>query len=486
MIIQYLNQLGGMNTNLSPFVQPANSPMVLNGVDISYKIGAILKDPGYKNIGSALQSGKSIGGLFNFRQSSTVQKMLATCDDSSSDDTQLFYSTGGSWTEITAAETAWANKASITVDMESFLGYCFMVGYGATDGFINSSSLTGTTFSTVTNVTDMPDAKYIKRYRDRLYIANCDISGTKYPYRVYFSSVPEAGALTWTPSSDFIDIDYSEEITGIGTAWDKLLIFTEFSTYFYDQTKKKKTWDVGGYHRTINNHGAYIYFVDNNGAWRSSGGQPENISGPLIDFFRAGNPSEMFAEIVDEEWWIYFGDSVSVNGVTYSNVAGKFNIPTQTWVIREFADTITTFAKYTSGATSHLWLGDSSSDIHEKGKYTDATLLTSDDGSNILSEFELAPFHVGDLSFENNIANITVFAERAMGVKLKARVIDRNTRALTPFLSIGELTQYVNYFEINVEQGILIQVAGKEFGQLDYWSIYGLELEAEEISKTLK
>jgi len=486
MLLQFLNQLKGANTNLSPFVQPPNSPLVLNGVDVSYKLGAMLKDTGYKNIGSALEAGKSIGGLFNFRQSSSVQKMLATVDDSSSDDTQLFYSTGGAWTEITDAETAWANKAGITVDMEGFIGYCFFVGYGSTDGFLPVGSLTGTTFSTSTNVTNMPGAKYIRRYRDRLYIGNCDITGTAYPYRVYFSSVPVAGSISWTVASDFIDVDYSEEVTGLISAWDRLVIFTEFTTYFYDQSQRKKVWDIGGYHRTACGHGDSIYFVNNDGAWRSRGGQPENISGPVIDFFRAGTASQMFSEIVDEEWWVYFGDSVKVNGVTYANVAGKFNIPTQTWVWREFADTMKTFAKYTASSKSHMWMGDDSGDVHEKGKYTDATILKDDDGTPISSNFELAPFYIGNLSFKSNIAEITAYAERAMGVKLKARVIDRNTRALTKYMPVGELKSYVNSFDVNVEQGVLLQLAGGESGSLEYWSVYGFEVNADDSSKILK
>ena len=37
------SQLGGANTNVSPFLQPDDSASVLNGVNISHKLGAILK-----------------------------------------------------------------------------------------------------------------------------------------------------------------------------------------------------------------------------------------------------------------------------------------------------------------------------------------------------------------------------------------------------------------------------------------------------------
>ena len=98
-MLNFFSFLKGANTNISPLIHPQDQPSILNGCNNTYKIGAILKDLGYENIGSALQAGKSIGGLFNFIQSPSVEKMLATVDDSSSDDTQLFYSTGGAWTD---------------------------------------------------------------------------------------------------------------------------------------------------------------------------------------------------------------------------------------------------------------------------------------------------------------------------------------------------------------------------------------------------
>lgn len=485
MIIQFLNQLEGANSSISPFLQPPNSPPVLNGVNVSYKLGAVLKDTGYTIVGSALQANKSILGLYNFRQTASTQKMLATVDDSSSDDTQLFYSTGGNWTEIAAAETAWANYANMKVEMEAFIGYCFFVGYGSTDGFLPVASLTDTTFSTSTNVTSMPQAKYITRYRDRLYIFNCKYSGTEYGFRCYYSSVPSAGAITWTPASDFIDVDYSEAGTGIAEAWDRLLLFTETSTTMYDQSFKKKVWDIGGYQRTIQKHGSFLYFANSDGVWVSTGGNPEPISGNVIDFFRNGDPSTWLSALVEEEYHIYVG-TVTVNGRTYTNTLLTFNLPTQSWRWRELGHSITSLARYLSSGRQSLWMGDSIGKVYKKGKYTDDTLLSSDNGESISVDFELAPFYVGNLGFENKVAKITAFADRALGLKLKARVIDRNSRSLTPYEPLGELKAYVNRFDINVDDGVLLQISGSENGTNPYFSFLGVEIEAKPISEVIQ
>src|SRR3990167_845956 len=285
--VQLLQYIEGLYTDVSPLIIPENALHVMSNVNTTYKLGSILKRCGYNRIGAVIESNKSIRSLHNFRQSAATQKMLCTVDDATSDDTQLFYSTGGNWSEITAAETAWANKATINVEMEDFITYCFFVGHGSTDGFIAPRSLTGTTLGT-TNTTSMPNAKYIKRYRDRLYIANTDISGTATPYRVYYSSAPSGTTITWDTTNNFIDVDYSEALMGIGENWDRIFFFTEYSTYMYDQNQIKKVWDIGTTnHRTIRNAGIYMIWANNDGVWISKRlSEPQNIADPIKDFIR--------------------------------------------------------------------------------------------------------------------------------------------------------------------------------------------------------
>lgn len=486
MIYQQLNQLGGLNTNLSPFLQPENSPTVMNGCLVNFKLGALIKDVGYKKVGGALESGKAITGLFDFKEPGGTQKMLATVNDATDDDTQLFYKTdAGAWTEIGAAETAWANFADIDVSMESFIGYSFFGGYGSTDGFLPVGSLTGTTFSTATNVTNMPKGKQVIKYRDRVYVINCQIGATNYPFRAYFSSVPAGGAITWTPASDFIDIDYGEELTGAGALWDRLILFTEDNAYFYDQSQKKHLWATGCSNwRTIQNSGPFMFWANGDGVWMSSGGQPQNIAGPAIDFIRAGNPRNFFGVIVDEEYHLYVGD-VTVNGVSYKNCKLVFNIPTSTWRSRELANTMTVFARKNSSGSQKLYQGGTTY-VWEHGKHTDATLLNDDDGVAIHSNFELAPISMSNLSFTKESDNINCLSERALGLKLKWRAVDRNARVLTTWKPLGELTKYVNTFDIDMKDGVLLQVGGAESGKNPYWSFFGYELDVKKHSEILK
>lgn len=482
MIVSQTQQLGGANASLSPLLQPENSPTALNGCNPAYKLGALLKDPGYSQVGDTIEAGKSVTGLFDFHQSPSVQKILATINNSADTNLVLAYNNAGTWTDI-ALSNAWDGYEDAKVEMESFIGYCFFVGYDATDDvFLPVGSLTGTTFSTSTNVTSMPPGKFITRYRDRLYVAHLYYSGTLHPYRVAFSSVPSAGTITWTIASDFVDVDYGEQITGLGSNWDRLIIFTENKAWLYDQTIFKQWTDIGcSAHRTIQNHGAFTYWCNGDGWWRSSGGQPENIGGPVVDFARSGNPRDWFSVIVDEELVTYVG-TVTVNGITYSKCEVIFNIPTQTWRWRENFDNFTVFAKYNDSGTFRRYMGADDGEVMNKGKYTDASLVSSDDGNAISANFELAPMWLNNEKWKR-LKTVIAYSDRAQGLKLKARILDKNVRVLTPYKPLGELTKYINEFDVNIDKGVLIQVAGSESGTLPYWSLLGLQYDIELYSR---
>ena len=483
----YTNWLGGYQSASTPFTTGDNELVAGSNVDTTYKLGAILKALGYSQIGSTLEASKSILGLHNFRQSSTTQKMLATVDDSGSNDTQLFYSTGGAWTEITGAETAWANYAGINVEMEDFIGYCFFVGWGSTDGFLPVASLTGTTFSTSTNVTNMPTGKFIKRYRDRLYVANLNDGGAL-PYRVAISDLPSGATLGWTEyqaDTGLIDVDYSEEITGLGENWDKLLIFTEYSTYAYNQDEKKKVWDVGcSNHRTIKNSGASMFWANRDGVWESTGGRPNNIAGKVIDFIKFTDMTGAFAEVVDEKYYLFVG-TTTVNGISYTNTTLIYDIPTQTWLPpREFAsDTPTIFAKFYSSGDDILYMGMADGEVMKQSKYTDTTPIYADDGNDLHAFFQTKAFDLGDPSVKKRIKNIVAYSDRNVGLKLKARILNNNVRAITPFKPLTDVKGYIGKYTVNPDRGHFIQFEGVETGQLPYWSFFGFSVDVEDDTK---
>lgn len=464
------------STNVSRFLAQENQLTICSGVNPSYKLGELIKDTGYQQIGSTLESGKSITGLFNFRQSANLQQMLATVNDSTDDNTQLFYSTGGAWTEIAAAETAWANKANINMDFESFIGFCFFVGYGDTDGFISPRTLTNTTTFGTTNTTNMPNAKYIKRFGDRLYIANCDITGTAYPYRVYYSSVPSSGSISWTTSTDFFDVDYSEEITGLGALTSFLAIFTQYNVYLYTRDRLVPTeWEVGcSEYRTIQNVDSMLVWCNQDNVWATTGGRPTPIGNDILELLNNSTSSNWRSAVVDREYHLYLGNT-SANGISYSNCLATYNIRTGMWRWRELADGITAMAKRwnTSLLDDYLQFGTASGDVMEKGKYTDSTVLTSDNGSEISSHFRTKAYDFGDPSIKKEIMRTVAYAERGQMLQIGYRLSDRNSQVLGKFENLGTLKNVVSVFDKKPLDGYFIEFEGKERSTLPPWKFLG-------------
>jgi hypothetical protein len=330
----------------------------------------------------------------------------------------------------------------------------------------------------------MPTAKYIKRYRDRIYIANC-FNVSAQPYRVYYSSTPTAGAITWTTASDFFDIDYSEGITGMEQNWDRLMVFTEYSAYMWTFDTKGKVWDIGcSNHRTIKNHGAYMFFANMDGVWVSTGGFPENISGRIADYIRSADMTSVFAEIIDEEYYLYLG-SVTVNGVTYSNCAVVFNIPTGTWRVEEYYDTLSILAKFYTGGEDYLFMGATDGEVHKRGKYTDATFVSSDDGQPIHAWFQTGAMSFGTPFNTKKIDKIVAYSDRAQGLMLKAAVYDRNALTLKGFDKLGTLSKVINEFQCNPSAGNFIQIEGVENSTNPYFSLFGFSV-LEKIDKEIK
>ena len=470
----------------SPFIPGDNQLIICNGVNPSHEYGVLKKDLGYAQVGSTtLQATKPVRSLYNFIQEPGTSKLLATCDDATADDTRLFYSTGGNWAEIAGAEAAWAGDATMDVEMESFIKYCFFVGYSSTDGFLANLSLTGTTTSTTTNVTSMPQAKYIKRYRDRLYVANCNITATTYPYRVYFSSVPSAGAITWTVASDFIDVDYSEQITGIEQNWDRLMIFTEFSAYMYDQSNKKKVWDVGcSGQRTIQNIGANMIFANKDNVYMSTGGRPEAIGNNIKELLQNSNPANWRSAVVDEEYNLYLDDSVSAGGMTYTNVMTTYNFNTQMWRWRDLGDSIDSLAKYTSSGDDFLVLGAADSEIHKKSKYSDTTPIYADDTKPINAHWRTKGYDMGDPSVAKKITELVAYTEYGNNMSIRYRIYDKNREVLSPFKTIGTLSSVVTEFKNLKEiEGNFIQFEGKERSSNKAFRFFGFSFEYE-LAKT--
>lgn len=472
------NFLTPPSTELSPFLMADNQLSICNGVNLGWKKGSIIKDLGYSKVGSTLEASKPITGLHNFRQSSSTQKILATVNNTAGTALTLQYNNAGTWTVINTG-TTYNLFEDAQVYMEDFIGYCFIVGYDTTDGvWLPSASLTGTTFSETTNVTSMPDVKFIKRYRDRLYVANA--SGA--PYRVYFSSVPVAGAITWTTATDFFDVDYSESITGLGANWDKLIVFTEFSAYVYDQDSKTLLGDTGCVNgRTIANLGSYLVWANKDNVWASTGGRPTAIANDIKELLLNSTPSAWRAVTVGREYYLYLGDT-EANGLSYNNCLAIFDSELGYWRWRELYDDVTALARYTSNNEDFLYMGVADGMVHVKSKYTDTTQIYADDTKPILAHFRTKAFDFGDPSVKKTVNKVIAYCQSGQQMTLRFRVWDKNNEIVMPWTNIMELSSIITSYDKPIT-GNFIQFEGKEYSGNQSLEFYGLSMQLGQDSK---
>lgn len=116
------------------------------------------------------------------------------------------------WLGLTAGEK---------VETESFLDMLFVVN-GLTDAprTYNGIKTDLTSWSTTTNVTDMPKAKYIKGGNGRLYLFNIALLiGGNFASRVWYSDLPKNNTIVWDfeSGSDLAQTASSKVVTSAGS-----------------------------------------------------------------------------------------------------------------------------------------------------------------------------------------------------------------------------------------------------------------------------
>lgn len=479
MRIDNYNFSAGQNSAISPMLRPADNLEVAETCATNLKVGSVIKDPGYERRGvNVPEANKQIRGLYYSRANS---RLLATMNDSTDADTQLFYldTADNTWKEIAAAETAWALRPSVQIDMVDFIGYTFFAGKGPS-GFIPSSSLTGTTFSTSTNVTNMPKAKFVTKYRSRLYA----IATEGAEYRVVFSERPQAGAIQWNPAGSFIDIDSFDPITAYGQNFDKLFLFTASETFVYDQQTLKQAWARGcNAPKTVKSTTQYFIFADSDGVWVSTGGFPQVVSGPVDDFIKgSASPDSWFAEIWGEEYWLYLG-TVTIGELVYNNTVAIWDSGKNSWRVRTFPAAMTAFANERQSTGKWLLnMGGVEGKIWRKGSYYDSPLITADAvesgvGLDITASFVTGVLQVGDPMLKAKAAKAVFYGKNVRGIQVYGRWLNSNSEVVMDWDFLGELKSFMTVMELKKPIGTMIQFKFIEVSKFAPFEYYGHSIE---------
>lgn len=331
------------------------------------RIGAAETRPGITLLGAQLVDNHAIKGLFQFLDegAGTNDQIIAVCN------TVAYYLSSGTWTSKRTGLTA-DTKARFT----SFVDFVWMVN--GTEATAIWSGAAGDSFVTTGNAASAPTGKFIDNFRTRVFIAG----NTTYPSRLYFSSLPTAGVVTWTTSEDYIDISPGdgEDITALKRFNKILLVFKKnfiYPVYSVNQTEPDPGMLVGTYSQesvVLAKDG--IYFHHPSGIYRLRPGesQPKEISKPIYDIIKnvtLANYTEVAGWNDDDHVYHHLGN-VTVNGVTITNCVARWTISTEVWTLYSYSTPLVVGATYDNATTLVRVVGDSDGNVYTfNSGYTD-------------------------------------------------------------------------------------------------------------------
>lgn len=281
-------------------------------------------------------------------------------------------------------------------------------------------------------------------FKSRVYAAG----DPAYPSRLFFSSViSSAGNITWTPSTDYVDINPNdgENETALKRYSSELLFMKPNYIYRFRTTgvDPDPLIKVGTRSQESVIEGKLgLYFHNDAGFFRYTGGYPIEISRPISDIV-AAIPFSQFDDIVawnDQDHIFWSIGTVTVQetkeAITYKNCVIRYTESSQVWTVYSYSSDIRRAMTYNSGtAISRVVATD-------MGVVATQDSGTTDLGEPIKYRLRTKWYDWGSTLTSKTIQQLGVIMEKSQGAELMYRT-DENLEWKT----IGTMTKFVNSFE---------------------------------------
>lgn len=436
-ILRYTNWSGLLNDGVNDFLMQDSELSASKNV-WSYKIGRLEKVPGYtKTSSSQVIDNQSVRFLhWHYNVSNTTDYFYAV-SDTGSDLTVKYIAPGAatpvtSWTALTGISTTLNTYATSKLDMESYLGKTFVVGHKTGSTFVPNFTISGVTFNASdSDITSMPQGKYIVRYRDLLYVLNVRTSATNYPSRAYYSDEPTDDEIGWTGLlTNFVEFGYDDgdEITGAAVALDRLIVFKHRSMWRYDESERKQIDEIGcdSYQSiaTVNN---VLYWFNRYGFWRWAGGQPELISERAkryIDAIDQTKLDEVVATTYGGFEYRAFIGTVVVDGITYTNAWFCWDTRREKCYIRCTYHPGKSAGNFVVADKRRACFGDNDGYVYTLAEKVDN--VYSDDGQDIDSFFITRRMDYGIPENVKMTNGVMLYTKHGQGLKVVIEADDRS------------------------------------------------------------
>ena len=363
---------------------------------------------------------------------------------------------GGSW------QTYWETRDNTLITVE------YDVGDYVTDG---GKWYKCTVSHVSTNDTKPPNVAYWVEVDEWL----------EAPYRTIFSDIPVQGIVSWD-LSNFLDIDFSEEITGGAEAFDRLIIFTNADAWIYDQIsfKKYSMWPGCANHRSIQTTDSYLIYANEGGVFASTGGRPANVSMDILELINNSDITKWQSAYirVNNEYHLYIGDT-SANGETYNKCLLTLDLDSLAgdapkWRWRQLSDEVYSMAELDATDGFRLHMG-AIEDIFRKNSPTDSEVVWSDDGDPFSVRFRTGFLDGGDPTIIKRISGLMAYTDKSGKLELWWRKVDTQKAKPSQWERIGKAKASITEMQKSI-QGHYIQIEGRDFGDTEGFSFSGMTL----------
>lgn len=350
----YKNMDAGMVSNVNENVTPPGSvAFALNG-HFDEELGSFVTRLGTLLIGSQVQDNKTCLGLHNFRDADGANNALIAFFNNSGDSQSVGTKIGtGSITGLTA-QTA-SKKHRMLTYLDSVL---IVNGTDAPKSYNGASVLTTGGAFDLANIPFSEPSLCIE-WLDRVYLAG----DTANPDRIYYSSTPTGGSVSWTVGNGFIDLepeDGAGNIQGFGKVPGFLLIFKERSMkrWNFDSAFPETLIDIGAPNQEsiISKGGLCAFYSSSNkdakGFYITNGGRPQSIShdrARSIKKWVDAIPQSAEADIAGvgtSRVFMWSVGDLTLDGRTYKNVVFHYNYLLDQWSVRSYPTRFHFFSSY--------------------------------------------------------------------------------------------------------------------------------------------
>lgn len=304
-------------------------------------------------------------------------------------------------------------------------------------------------------------ASFGKVYKSKVYLAGDPDT----PSRLFYSSViNSAGNISWSPSTDYVDINPGdgEIISALERYSLELLVFKPNYMYRFRTTglDPDPLIKLGTRSQESVIEGKKgLYFHHDSGFYRYSGGYPVEISRPVADFVDAITvaQSKTIASWKDSDhiYWSVQGDLTVAEpkeATLWRNLVFRYTESSELWTIYSYAFPIGRGAPFVTATSSSISVGLNNGVVAELNKGV------TDVGESIKYFAITRWLELDGIQYDQAITKLATIAEKGIGAQLMYQ-IDESTQWTTVSPDVRKLVTLFKHSTPNFNR-IRFKIAG--------------------------